>query len=108
MAKFTHYLNLVQQRLFSKLFAVSAFLRKSLYSILFLILVFNDQVDRSEVSLSYLFYWFKQLMKTSKVDFGRQIIPPNYKVLSIFTLQSERLLKFLEADPIRCSQMFSF
>jgi hypothetical protein len=70
VVKFPHDLNLVNEGLLSFLLAESALFGKSLNSIFFIVLMFDHQVNRGEIPLSYLFNRFEKLMKSSLVDFG--------------------------------------
>lgn len=67
MVELTHYLDFFDQGLFSILFTVGSFFRESFDCIFFLVLVFDDEIDRGEISLSYFFDRFEQFMETSLI-----------------------------------------
>lgn len=76
MTEFTVDLNFIDQRLFSVLFLVGAFLGKGLDCVLFLVFVLYDQVDRCEISFSYFLDRLEQFMEAALVEFRLEKISP--------------------------------
>jgi len=81
MIKFTHDVDFVDKRLFAFVFTVSAFFRECFYSIFLAIFIFDDQINRSEVTFSNFLYRFKELMKASLIKFSTKVISPSKKFL---------------------------
>lgn len=69
MVQLTIDLNFIDKRLFAILLLISAFLWKGFNSIFLFVLIFDDQINGSKISLSNFFNGFKQLMKSSLIDF---------------------------------------
>ena len=78
MIEGSHDCDLIFKGLFSPFFCVLHLLGKRLYCVVLLVSVFNCQIDRCEIPFPNFFYWFKELMEVSLVQFFAQHFPPKF------------------------------
>jgi hypothetical protein len=83
MCKLPHDLNLVDEWFFAKLLTVCSLLREGLYSVLAIVLVFDHQVDRREVTLSDLLDGLEQLVEATLIQSDCQVIAPCQQLFRI-------------------------
>ena len=83
MSEFSVEFDFIYQWLFAIILLVGPLFWKSLNSIFFLVLVLDDQIDRGEVSFSYLFDGFEQLVEPSLVESGLEHVSPLNKLLLV-------------------------
>ena len=108
MIKFTHDVDFVDKRLFAFVFTVSAFFRECFYSIFLAIFIFNDQINRSEVTFSNFLYRFKELMKASLIKFSTKVISPSKKLLRwIWVFKAEWLIISFKLESMRVTKFGS-
>ena len=101
MSEFSVEFDFIYQWLFAIFLLVGPLFWKSLNSVFFLVLVLDDQIDRGEVSFSYLFDGFEQLVEPSLVESGLEDVSPLNKLLLVAQQEFQLTAKSLELESER-------